>query len=195
MLLNCFVIIFHCESGTKSHNPISWWLQEMLAFFLEGKGWRLDLFCPIPLILHKLWMLPVIFCCFYLWKIGSFLLWLTLVYPVSAVLEKGAKWLIGNCCIDTLQHFCKCSYFSFILLFISSMYYYIRVPGVHPNICSHNVGYCKTKSSVVLALKRRHEWSKTLEYKDMETLLGEGIRLEDILFIHETLVEQHLEKG
>lgn len=34
-----------------------------------------------------------------------------------------------------------------------------------------------------------------LKYKGRETLLGEGIKLEDILAIHDTLTEQHMEKG
>lgn len=141
-------------------------------------------------------MLPVKFCWFYLEKISDFLSWLALVYSVSTVLEKGAKWPIENCCIVILQPFPKCLYFSFILLFIISVYYCIRVLGVHPNICLHKVGFCKTKISVVLAPKKGCEWrSMCLKYTGMETLLGEGIKLQDILVIHETLREQHTEEG
>ena len=59
----------------------------------------------------------------------------------------------------------------------------------------NKVGFRKTRISVVLAPKRGREWrSMSPKYKGMETLLGEGIKLEDILVIHETLIEQHTEK-
>lgn len=34
-----------------------------------------------------------------------------------------------------------------------------------------------------------------LKYEGMGTRLGEGLKLEDILVIHETLTDQHTEKG
>lgn len=140
-------------------------------------------------------MLPVKFCWFYLGKITAFSSWSAFVCSASATLERGAKRQTENCCTVFLQPFAKCLYFSFILLFISGAYYCVTVPGAHPNVCLHKVGFCKTKTSEVSVLKRWCEWRMCLKYKGIETHLGEGLNLEDVLVIHETLTNQHTEKG